>query len=80
MDQIRYCVVDNDNGTVCYCHTEQQAKDVVAALELLHKVNVPLIEESDYFRFAYEDMREYSHERLEEIRQSIPKKKVLWNS
>lgn len=57
---IRYCVFYNDNGPIAYVYTEEQAKSIVQGLNLLHGLDPEVeIEENGYYRFAYEDMRQY---------------------
>jgi len=57
---IRYCIQDNDNGPVCYCYTEKQAKQLVDGLYKVNNLDpTEDFEKNDYYRFAYEDMRQY---------------------
>lgn len=74
-EELRYCVIDNDNGTVCYCHWEEVAKEIVKALNAHNGID-PEQEFAcnGYYRFVWEDMRSYSKERLEMIRMAVPKK------
>ena len=60
INPIQYCVVDNDNGPVCYCYDEDDAKKLVDGLNRVNNIDDKTeLEDKGYYRFAYEDMRQY---------------------
>lgn len=62
---IRWCVMDNDNGPVCYCYEEEDAKKIVDGLNRVHNIDLEAeMEENGFHRFAYEDMHDYVEDPL----------------
>lgn len=61
---LRYCVVDNmpgSMGTVCLCFSEEQARKICDGLYAAHQTTEEeFYEDNDYYRFAYEDLRDYT--------------------
>ncbi len=57
---IRWCVFDNDNGPICYCYDEEDAKNIVDGLNKIHNIDLEKeMDEIGFHRFAYEDMHDY---------------------
>ena len=65
MSKIQYCVMDNNFGPVCYCYTEQQAKDICFGLAEAHGIKEP--NDDGIYRFVYEDLKDCTAEQIKDI-------------